>query len=528
MMAADQFETLLASALRGTNVTGTRFPARLIRARHRARFSAGVLTGESRLAAVIPTAGVAALVLDPWTPMILAAPRDTQLAQSMGALESGRTVVLIEPSASAGGNAVVTLTWELRARPDSDGRSFALDLPGNETTELTLELPVGWLPLGPKGYRQGPLPSTQPGLQEWRFHGRPESTNLQLLDGGRQAPRGEESLIWVSGPTRVLLGAAENRDPRSANWTTDWMVQPDRRGLMRFTVELDSGLEFIEVSGPEFKEYQAEHVGEVTRLHITLAGNSRVPTPVHFEAHARVPFEGRWSVPAMRPLDAIWTGGTTTVVVDPLRVIQDCRERAGIRIPSEGGESQAATVIVFESRSADSVADLVFRQTLPQPACSVKGRLLVGPAAPQLECQLTGVGGRGPARELKIELPPTWVPDRVRWSGADESIAWHPTLQADGSTQLHVLLSGGEVAPMGRALEIAATSTATGGRGPLVLPRVRPSDLPVGDRDRSNFHCHGRPGTACPAPSPSLRSACRGRDLVGHSGPGDDPHSHIG
>ena len=359
--------------------------------------------------------------------------------------------------------------------------ALRLDLPGNETTELTLELPVGWIPLGPKGYRQGPLPSSQPGFQEWRFHGRPESINLQLLDGRKQAPRGEESLIWVSGPTRVLLGAAENRDPRSANWTTDWTVQPDRRGLMRFTVELDAGLEFIEVSGPEVKEYQAEHEGEVTRLHITLAGNGRVPTPVHFEAHARVPFEGRWSVPAMRPLDAIWTGGTTTVVVDPLRVIQDCRERAGRRIPAERGQSQAATVIVFESRSADSVADLVFRQTLPQSACSVKGRLLVGPTAAQLECQLTGVGGRGPARELKIELPPTWVPDRVRWSGADESIAWNPTVQADGSTRLHVLLSGGEGAPMGRALEISASSTATGGRGPLVLPRVRPSGLPIGD-----------------------------------------------
>ena len=114
-----------------------------------------------------------------------------------------------------------------------------------------------------------------------------------------------------------MLGSTESRDAQSANWKTDWTVQHDRRGLMRFTVELGPGLEFIAVSGPEVKEYQAEHEGEVTRVRVTLAGISRLPTPLHFEAHARVPLEGLWSVPAMRPLDAIWTGGTTTVVVDP-------------------------------------------------------------------------------------------------------------------------------------------------------------------------------------------------------------------
>jgi len=478
IMAPERFESLLDSAIRGTSPTRMASPPRLIRARHHARWNAGVLTGESRLAAVNPDSGPTALVLDPWTPMILARPGNLQ---SVGALESGKTVLLIEPSASAGASPAVTLDWELRARPDSEGRSFALGLPGDETTELTLELPAGWLPLGPEGLREGPLPSSQTGFQAWRFHGRPELTNLRLLDGRRPLPPGAEALIWVSGPTRITLGSTESRDARSANWKTDWTVQPDRRGLMRFTVELGPGLEFIAVSGPEVKEYQADHAGEVTRVRITLAGISRLPTPLHFEAHARVPLEGRWTVPAMRPLDAIWTGGSTTVLVDPLRVIQDCQERAGRRVPAQGDEPANANVLVFEALSADPVADLVFRQTQAQQACRVRGRLLVGQAAPELDCQLFGVGGRGPASELSVELPPTWVPDRVRWSGADESIAWHPTIQADGSTRLHVLLPGGEGAPEGRALEIAATSTAAGGRGPLVLPRVRPSGLAIVD-----------------------------------------------
>ena len=478
MMTPGRFETLLDSAYRETDSARKRSPARLIRARHHARWNAGVFTGESHLAAVVPSPDLASMVLDPWTPMIRAPAGNVE---SVGALESGKTVLLIEQSTSAVGNPGVTLNWELCSRPDSQGRSFALGLPGDETTELTLELPAGWLPSGPEGVREGPLPSSQTGLQTWRFHGRPGSINLRLLDERRPLPPGEESLAWVSGPTRIVLGAAGNHNDRSANWATDWTVQFDRRGLMHFRVELDPGLEFIGVSGPEVKEYQAEREGENTRVSVSLAGNSRMPTPVHFEARARVPFEGRWTIPAMRSLDAIWTGGTTTVVLDPMHVIQDCRERAGRRVPSQGGVFEARNELVFEARSTEPLADLVFRQTQPQPACLVRGRLLVGTTAPQLECQLIGIVSRGLAKELSIEVPPNWVPERVRWSGADESIAWHSTIQADGSTLLHVLIPGGEASPVGQALEIAASSTGAGGRGPLTLPRVRPSGLPIGD-----------------------------------------------
>jgi len=478
MMATEEFESLLGSAIRGTTSGKSAIPPRLIRVHHHARWNAGVLTGGSRLEASIPTSEPMALELDPWTPMILAAPKSLR---PVGALASGKTVVLLEPAAAQGGNAAVALDWELRARPDSEGRSFALGLPGDETSELTLELPAGWVPLGPEGYREGPSPSSQSGFQSWRFHGRPGLINLRLLDGRKPLAPGEESLIWVSGPTRITLDSTDSRDARAANWKTDWTVQPDRRGQMRFTVELGPGLEFIEVSGPEVKEYQAEQEGEVTRVRVTLAGGGRLPTSVHFEAHARVPVEGRWIVPAMRPLDAIWTGGTTTVVLDRLRVIQDCRERGGRRVPAQGGEPEAASVLVFEARSPDSVADLVFRQPRSEPPCLVRGRLLVGRSAPELECHLIGVGGRGSATELSIDFPPTWVPDRVHWSAADESLAWHPTVLADGSTRLRVLLPGGEEAPEGRPLVIGASSTAGGGRGPFVLPRVRPSRTAIVD-----------------------------------------------
>ena len=59
-------------------------------------------------------------------------------------------------------------------------------------------------------------------------------------------------------------------------------------------------------------------------------------------------------------------------------MIQDCRARASRRVPAQGGEPEDANVLVFEARSADPVADLVFHQTQVQPACQVRGRLLVG------------------------------------------------------------------------------------------------------------------------------------------------------
>ena len=235
------------------------------------------------------------------------------------------------------------------------------------------------------------------------------------------------------------------------------------------------------MTGPEVKEYEAIQEGEVTRVRVTLAAGTRQPTKIQFEAHARVPLEGRWTVPAVRPLDGIWTGGTTTVVVDPMRIIQDCQERSGRRLPPQGDAPANANVLFFEANSADPVADFVFRQSQALPVCQVRGRLIVGQAAPELECQLVGIGGRGLARELNIELPPTWVAGRVRWSGADESIAWHSTIQADGSTRLHLPLPGDDAYPEGRALEIAATSTAAGGRGPIALPRVRPSGVVIAD-----------------------------------------------
>ena len=203
-------------------------------------------------------------------------------------------------------------------------------------------------------------------MRSWRFHGRPGQADLQLTDAlpapGATASQ-DSPLIWVSGPTRIDLGAANNRGGQLANWVTDWSVQVDPRGALQFAAELDPGLDLVAVSGPLVKEYQSRREGSRTQVNVSLSGEPGLAAQVRFEAHAVVPLEGPWSVPAIRPLDAIWTGGTTTVILDESHVVAECRERSGRQVPAPAGMATDPTALVFEARSPGSVADLVHRQT---------------------------------------------------------------------------------------------------------------------------------------------------------------------
>ncbi len=221
--------------------------------------------------------------------------------------------------------------------PDTRGRRFKLSLPGDDASVLTLDLPPELTPVGPRGDRLGPVTSSCAGMRGWAFHGRPGQVDLQLTDAppAPGAPASQDSLlIWVSGPTRIDLGAPDHRGGKLANWVTDWSVQVDPRGALQFGAELDPELELVAVSGPNVKEYQAQRQGSRTLVKVSLSGEPGPAAQVRFEAHAHVPLEGPWSVPAIRPLDAIWTGGTTTVILDESHVVEECRERSGRQVPA--------------------------------------------------------------------------------------------------------------------------------------------------------------------------------------------------
>ena len=99
-------------------------------------------------------------------------------------------------------------------------------------------------------------------------------------------------------------------------------------------------------------------------------------------------------------------------------------------------------------------------------------------------CQITWRVHRGHLLGFEVDLPPAWVPDRVRIAGVDEPVDWHP--------------------------EVLARRRGPCARGPpgeWARPIARDPDG-GGHRD-----CRGRPRPARPSPRPARRSADRRRAL---------------
>jgi hypothetical protein len=482
MMSPEAFDGLLEQARSGAQRQSAPAGPRLIRARHHARWEHGMLVGGSELVAETSPSGPPNLELVPWTPMIV--PRGGE-DPAMAALASGKSVLRLQPkgASSAEKSVTVSLDWKLRALPGTGDRSFALGLPGNETSVLSLELPRGWVPFGPPGDRQGPMRATREGFDSWQFYGLRGEITLRLVKPGEHGAQ-DESLVWVSGPTEVWLGPSVDRAGAGkeglANWKTDWVVKTSGQGTVRFSARLDPGLELLDVSGTEVREFRVQRQGPGSLVSVVLAGLSGRPVTVHFEARASVPFEGTWRVPAMAPVDAVWTGGITTLTGDRLHMIRECRELAGVRLPTPGQASERespgrSASLVFEASSAEAVADIVFRQPRSEQACQVSGQIRVlKHSPPEFECRLSGLGALGSTTEVQFDVSPGWTPDRVAWAGMDEPLSWQAVVQPDGKTRLRVLLSGTEVSQAGRSVIIAARSAVLERSNGISLPRVRP------------------------------------------------------
>jgi hypothetical protein len=467
-LSGERFETLVDSARDGLERQAKLAPPRLLQARHHARWepTAGLLIGRSELAVDPSPGGAGALVLHPWTPAI--EPGSTTAV--VEALADGRTAVRVAGSAPT----VVVVGWQLRARPGSRGCGFTLGLPTTETARLVLELPDGWVPEGPPGIRQGPEPIGDTKRKTWRFDGPGGPIDLQLRDQVEGNGSRRDAQVWVSGPTRIDLLES------SANWTMDWTVDAGPRGPRRFVLELDAGLELIDVSGAGVDGYQAEPLGSGMRVTVGLE-DAAAPTVVSVRAVTRVPSQGAWMVPSARPLGAVWTGGTTSVRLDASRTLEQCRERGGRRVPPPAGEPNDPRLLVFQAREPLPVAELVFRRPVVEASTEVRGRLLLASSAPRLECQITWRVQRGHLLGLEVDLPPTWVPDRMRIVGVDEPIDWHPESLPGGGVRVHVVPPAGAPDHAPLTLTVEAIATVAGGRGPLALPRVQPVGVRIAD-----------------------------------------------
>ena len=303
-LGVEAFETLVKSAGDAARAQSRRPAPRLLRAEHAARWEAGVLIGQSKLTIAPGEAGPAPIALEPWSPAI--AP-DKGDADRLRVRATGPAALWFDSATTA----TLVLDWQLRARDRSDGRGFSLALPTTDTATLVLDLPEGWVPEGPEGVRQGPEAIPGGGRARWRFDGPGGTVDLRFPDASERSDPLMDASIWVSGPTRLELGES------SARWTTEWAVNLAPRGARRLELVLDPGLDLLDVTGRGVASFETEPGTAGTRVTVAFARESRGPLSVTLQALARVPVEGEWAVPAARPLGALWTGGTTTVRLDP-------------------------------------------------------------------------------------------------------------------------------------------------------------------------------------------------------------------
>ena len=229
------------------------------------------------------------------------------------------------------------------------------------------------------------------------------------------------------------------------------------------------------MTGPEVDDFRTETgLDGSTRVAIRLHGQGKPATPISIRALARVPTEGPWVVPSARAVNAVWTGGTTTVRLDPSRIVEDVRPLAGRRAQGPPGEVAEDRRYVFEAERPGPVAELLLRKPWIDVSAEVRGQLVVGGASPRLTCRVTWRVHRGQPQSLDVDLPPSWSADGVAIEGADAAVSWHPEVLPGGGVRVRVASPSGEWTDRSLTLVVTATAAVAGGRGPLALPRVRP------------------------------------------------------
>ena len=436
--------------------------ARILKAGHSARWEAGMLVGRSELTVEAPSGGRGDLVvLEPWSPSLDGRGAGSNLLR---ATVDGRLGLKVEPD----GPSRVEPGWTLRARAGSDGRAFALALPDLDISSLVLDLPAGLVPEAVAGVRIGPGPGPAPDRAAWRFEAARGKIDLRLRDPSEDAHRSGAPRLWLEGTTKVDLNASP------VNWRADWTLDESPGAPRNLTIELDPGLEAVDVAGPRVASFRVEAVGPGSRISIRLDGEGAGPSPLSIRAICQVPAEGTWAVPSARPLDATWTGGRTTVRLDATRVFQSYRERSGRRVPPRSADPVDLPGLIFEPNGEPGpVADLTFRKPAADATVEVRGHLRLGDDVPRVEVALTWTFERGRLHSYTADLPPGWTPDRVV-SAVRQPIPWHADPLSNGGTRVHLGSALLDDDARSLTLILSASARQAGVAGPLDLPRVRP------------------------------------------------------
>jgi len=474
VMTPAEFEAKVAAALKGDSLKEVDRSPRLIRARHRATVRAGVLAGHSELIIEPSRAGPGEYVLEPWTPAIVPT---SSTARVLGARSYGKPTLWIDQSA----NQTIHLEWELQARPYSRGRGFVLRLPGGETSVLSLEIPRDWEPASRRGIRRGPMAAQDSASSLWEFDAELGRIDLQIYDPGGSGQSSVGPTPWITSATEVDLRRGRDRKQGVANWSSIWQISLDPRNTTRLEIELDAGLDLIDVSGTKVKGYRVQRHGPINRVDVALEGGRDSSTELRILAQVDVPTDGAWTIPGARPRNGVWTGGITTVLLDDEVNLKEWRAKSGVRVFPAGGNAGSHRRLAFSSESPGPVAELIFASPRAESSCEVRGQLYTGDSPTRLDCQLNYKVQQGLLAEVQIDLSRAWAPDHVRFRGFSDVTTWHSSVQPSGVTRIQVAVPPAAIARKEITLELGAYSTIPTGGGPLELPRARPVGTRIAD-----------------------------------------------
>ncbi len=476
VLPPDEFRKLESAASEAAR-RGRRSEApAIIRARHEARWDGEALSGKSEflVRGVKDPGESSAVLLHPWSPAIVGErPADGTLS-----LDADRR---LRARLGLGPDQTLSVVWEQRARAKSNGRSFDLALPSLPSCRLALDLPLGMIPEAAGMVRQSPSPSPEPGRQIWKFDG-PGGVIRVILRSENEAIH-PGTATWVHSRTVVDASSVP------AVWLSEWTIDPGSVVPSRLVVELDPGLELIEVTGRAVSTYRSEPMdtGEKTvgvRVIVDI-GEGDQASPIQIKAVCSLPQDAPWKVPAASPRDAVWLGGRTLVHLPKETALSAVRELSGRQVSPRKEEiaslrADSGLLLAFEGRESRPVAELSLINPPSDVSAEVRGQIVLSSREPaRIEAQLTWKADRGRLVTLSADLPAGWSLEQVHQQGSQDPLLWHCEKRPGSGDRLVVrppLLADSQT-PL--TLTLSAVAVGGGLIGPLDLPRVSPSGAHV-------------------------------------------------
>jgi hypothetical protein len=248
LMSEAEYRDLLGRARKGSRALDADASPNLVRARHEVRWDGGRLLGRSEFTVCYEGPVPSVRPLEPWSPAVLSESRES----AVRTLADGRTALWIEET----GETKDILRWSVAARSGSRDRVFDLSLPTVSVSRLVLDLPRGLKPEITHAAFESSHPSPdEPDRVIWSFDGAGGDLALQLRPSGRDRSGPSAVSAWIGGPTRIEVLDA------SASFEADWIANLAPGGPRTLGFELDPGLKFVSLEGPDVVSVRSEPDG---------------------------------------------------------------------------------------------------------------------------------------------------------------------------------------------------------------------------------------------------------------------------